>query len=149
MTTRLPAIIFGALILFAIGLAAAGFNPREYARKHGGTMRLSVATGNTGGVYYPYGGGLARVISQSVPNVDATAEVTTDHASAKVAIPDDAIQSVEGKEVEAGKIPAQQDPGDAKPREDMVRLFQFTIDCNYNKPRPEGEDDKSAAAKAK
>ena len=57
--------------------------------------------------------------------------------------------SVEGKEVEAGKIPAQQDPGDAKPREDMVRLFQFTIDCNYNKPRPEGEDDKSAAAKAK
>src|SRR6185503_3290698 len=35
-----------------------------------------VATGNTGGVYYPYGGGLARVISQSVPHVDATAEVT-------------------------------------------------------------------------
>ena len=57
--------------------------------------------------------------------------------------------SVEGKEVEAGKIPTQQDPGEAKPKEDMVRLFQFTIDCNYNKPRPEGEDDKSAAAKAK
>jgi TRAP transporter TAXI family solute receptor len=76
VTSRLPAFIFGAVVLFAIGLAAAGFNPREYARKHGGTMRLSVATGNTGGVYYPYGGGLARVISQSVPNVDATAEVT-------------------------------------------------------------------------
>jgi TRAP transporter TAXI family solute receptor len=76
LTSRLPAFIFGAVVLFAIGLAAAGFNPREYARKHGGTMRLSVATGNTGGVYYPYGGGLARVISQSVPNVDATAEVT-------------------------------------------------------------------------
>ena len=76
MTSRLPALIFGALVLFAIGLAAAGFNPREFARQHGGTMRLSVATGNTGGVYYPYGGGLARVISQSVPHVDATAEVT-------------------------------------------------------------------------
>jgi TRAP transporter TAXI family solute receptor len=37
---------------------------------------LSIATGNTGGVYYPYGGGLAKVISQSIPNVDATAEVT-------------------------------------------------------------------------
>ena len=76
MKSRIPAIVFGALTLFAIGLAASGFNPREFARKHGGTMRLSVATGNTGGVYYPYGGGLARVISQSVPHVDATAEVT-------------------------------------------------------------------------
>ena len=76
MTSRLPVFIFGVVVLFAIGLAATGFNPREYARRHGGTMRLSVATGNTGGVYYPYGGGLARVISQSIPNVDATAEVT-------------------------------------------------------------------------
>jgi hypothetical protein len=68
--------VFGVIVLFAIGLAASGFDPREFARKHGGTVRLSIATGNTGGVYYPYGGGLARVISQSVPNVDATAEVT-------------------------------------------------------------------------
>src|SRR5215208_5409558 len=74
--SRIPGLIFGAVVLFAIGLAASGFDPREYARKHGGTMRLSIATGNTGGVYYPYGGGLARVISQSVPSVDATAEVT-------------------------------------------------------------------------
>jgi TRAP transporter TAXI family solute receptor len=74
--SRIPAIVFGVIVLFAIGLAASGFDPREFARKHGGTMRLSIATGNTGGVYYPYGGGLARVISQSVPNVDATAEVT-------------------------------------------------------------------------
>jgi TRAP transporter TAXI family solute receptor len=68
--------MFAAVTLLAVALAASGFDPREFARKHGGTMRLSVATGNTGGVYYPYGGGLARVISQSVPNVDATAEVT-------------------------------------------------------------------------
>ena len=76
MKTRIPALIFAALVIFAIGLAASGFNPREFARRHGGTMRLSIATGNTGGVYYPYGGGLARVISQSIPRVDATAEVT-------------------------------------------------------------------------
>jgi TRAP transporter TAXI family solute receptor len=74
--TRVPAVIFSAVVLFAVGLAASGFDPRDFARRHGGTMRLSVATGNTGGVYYPYGGGLARVISQSVPHVDATAEVT-------------------------------------------------------------------------
>ncbi|HTI43312.1 MAG TPA: TAXI family TRAP transporter solute-binding subunit [Vicinamibacterales bacterium] len=76
MRSRVPAIVFGAIVLFAIALAASGFDPREFSRKHGGTMRLSIATGNTGGVYYPYGGGLARVISQSVPHVDATAEVT-------------------------------------------------------------------------
>jgi TRAP transporter TAXI family solute receptor len=76
MASRVLALLFGALVVFAVGLAATGFNPREFARKHGGTVRLSVATGNTGGVYYPYGGGLARVISQSVPHVDATAEVT-------------------------------------------------------------------------
>jgi hypothetical protein len=69
-------LIFTAVVIFAVGLAASGFNPREFARSHGGTMRLSIATGNTGGVYYPYGGGLARVISQSIPRVDATAEVT-------------------------------------------------------------------------
>jgi TRAP transporter TAXI family solute receptor len=74
--SRIPSIVFAAIVIFAIGLAASGFDPREFARKHGGTMRLSIATGNTGGVYYPYGGGLARVISQSVPRVDATAEVT-------------------------------------------------------------------------
>ena len=45
----------------------------------GGTepvQRLSIATGGTGGVYYPYGGGLAQVLTQHLPNVQATAEVT-------------------------------------------------------------------------
>ncbi len=40
------------------------------------TVRLSVATGGTGGVYYVFGGGIAQVISKNIPNVDATAEVT-------------------------------------------------------------------------
>lgn len=40
------------------------------------TVRLSVATGGTGGVYYVLGGGIASVISKHVPNVEATAEVT-------------------------------------------------------------------------
>src|SRR6187402_576426 len=77
MKSRIPAIIFTAIVVFAVGLAASGFDPREFARRHGGTLRLSIATGNTGGVYYPYGGGIARIISQSLPNVDATAEVTS------------------------------------------------------------------------
>jgi TRAP transporter TAXI family solute receptor len=39
--------------------------------------RLSIATGGTGGVYYPLGGGMANVISKFVPNTEATAEVTS------------------------------------------------------------------------
>jgi TRAP transporter TAXI family solute receptor len=37
---------------------------------------LSIATGGSGGVYFPYGGALARLISEKVPGVQATAEVT-------------------------------------------------------------------------
>jgi TRAP transporter TAXI family solute receptor len=40
------------------------------------TERLSVATGGTGGVYYPMGGGMAAVISKYIPSAEATAEVT-------------------------------------------------------------------------
>jgi len=39
-------------------------------------QRLSIATGGTGGVFYPYGGGIAKVITENLPGVEATAEVT-------------------------------------------------------------------------
>ena len=39
-------------------------------------QQLSVATGGTGGVYYPMGGGLAEVINNHVEGYSATAEVT-------------------------------------------------------------------------
>ncbi|PLC54600.1 C4-dicarboxylate ABC transporter substrate-binding protein [Pollutimonas nitritireducens] len=37
---------------------------------------ISIATGGTGGVYYPIGGGIASVLSKKVPGMQATAEVT-------------------------------------------------------------------------
>jgi uncharacterized protein len=37
---------------------------------------LSIATGGTGGVYYPYGGGIAKLLNENVPGVRASAEVT-------------------------------------------------------------------------
>ncbi|WP_296642089.1 TAXI family TRAP transporter solute-binding subunit [Roseinatronobacter sp.] len=37
---------------------------------------LSIATGGTGGTYFPYGGGLAEVISNHVDGASASAEVT-------------------------------------------------------------------------
>ena len=39
-------------------------------------QNLSIATGGTGGVYYPLGGGMAAVLSKKVPGMQATAEVT-------------------------------------------------------------------------
>jgi TRAP transporter TAXI family solute receptor len=39
-------------------------------------QNYSIATGGTGGVYYPLGGGMAAVLSKHVPGMTATAEVT-------------------------------------------------------------------------
>ncbi len=38
--------------------------------------RISIATGGTGGAYYPIGGGIANLISKRLSGVEATAEVT-------------------------------------------------------------------------
>src|ERR1700716_3049069 len=37
---------------------------------------MAIATGGTGGVYYPLGGGLANILSRNLPGYQATAEVT-------------------------------------------------------------------------
>lgn len=39
-------------------------------------QNISIATGGTGGVYYPLGGGIAAVLSKYVAGIQATAEVT-------------------------------------------------------------------------
>ena len=39
-------------------------------------QRLSIATGGTGGVFYPYGGGIAKVLTEHLPHTEVTAEVT-------------------------------------------------------------------------
>jgi len=56
-------------VLLALPACAPGANS-------GSKRRLSIATGGTGGVFYPYGGGIAKVITESLPNIEATAEVT-------------------------------------------------------------------------
>lgn len=62
-----------ALTLGAAALAAPAL-PR-LARAQGATQ-LAIATGTTGGVYYPLGGGLANILSRSIPGLSATVEVT-------------------------------------------------------------------------
>lgn len=43
---------------------------------HAQSKQVSIATGGTGGVYYPLGGGWANIISKKIPGVTATAQVT-------------------------------------------------------------------------
>ncbi len=60
-------VIKPALGLFLVGLVLSlGANAQN----------ISIATGGTGGVYYPMGGGIAAVLSKHVPGMQATAEVT-------------------------------------------------------------------------
>src|SRR3954468_16835019 len=55
--------IVRTLALFCFAVAAQAQN-------------ISIATGGTGGVYYPLGGGMAAMLSKYVPGIQATAEVT-------------------------------------------------------------------------
>jgi TRAP transporter TAXI family solute receptor len=52
------------------GLALFAFAALAHAQN------ISIATGGTGGVYYPLGGGMAAVLSKYVAGIQATAEVT-------------------------------------------------------------------------
>ncbi|MFN3351579.1 TAXI family TRAP transporter solute-binding subunit [Pseudorhodoplanes sp.] len=53
----------------AIGVAMAGMAMAQQTN-------IAIATGGTGGVYYPMGGGMANVLSRYLPGVQATARVT-------------------------------------------------------------------------
>lgn len=67
-------LTLGALLAAGLFTACA---PSGSSPARAKVARLSIATGGTGGVYYVYGGALARLISESVPGVEATAEVTS------------------------------------------------------------------------
>lgn len=63
-------LIIRALALCALAASAV------FAFSSAVAQNLSIATGGTGGVYYPLGGGMAAVLSKYVPGIQATAEVT-------------------------------------------------------------------------
>jgi TRAP transporter TAXI family solute receptor len=64
-----------AVWLVIAALAACGCTS-DSSESRVSKRRLSIATGGTGGVFYPYGGGIAKIISENIENVEATAEVT-------------------------------------------------------------------------
>lgn len=59
-------------IILSILLLALMFTGTAVAK----TTFISIGTGGTGGIYYPYGGGLAEIWSKHVDGVKAVAEVT-------------------------------------------------------------------------
>ena len=72
------------------------------------TRQLTFATGGTGGVYYPYGGGIANVISAELPGVVVTVQETnasvdnmklleTDQAQLALALGDVVSDAVNGE----------------------------------------------------
>ena len=65
---RLPAAVaaVAALTTAIWSGSAAAQAPKQWV----------IATGGTGGVYYPLGGGLANILGKSIPGVVATAQVT-------------------------------------------------------------------------
>ena len=97
-----------ALSLFSF-LAACGA-PNSQAQF------ISIATGGTGGVYYPYGGGIAKLLNENLPGVRATAEVTAasvdnlklirdDKADIAFTLADTLADAVEARGVFAGRAP--------------------------------------------
>jgi uncharacterized protein len=65
------ALAAGALLLAGCGGGGGGAGDAP-----GADGSLSIATGGTGGVYYPYGGGMANVLSQHLQGVTASVQET-------------------------------------------------------------------------
>jgi TRAP transporter TAXI family solute receptor len=59
-------------VISALALGAALIAGAALAQQ----VNIAIATGGTGGVYYPLGGGMANVLSKYVPGFQATARVT-------------------------------------------------------------------------
>jgi uncharacterized protein len=81
---RRPRLLFAAGVAASMLLAACGGGDEggDSGGGSGGTAaeerneNLTFATGGTGGVYYPYGGGIANVISAELPGVVVTVQET-------------------------------------------------------------------------
>jgi len=59
-----------------IALGAVAAMAAIFGVAHAQQKTISIGTGGTGGVYYPLGGGIANVLSKTIPGLQATAEVT-------------------------------------------------------------------------
>jgi TRAP transporter TAXI family solute receptor len=93
-------------VLLVLGAIVAACSPND---PPGGEGRLSIATGGAGGVYQVYGGGLADLLSDELPDSPTTAETTSasvdnlllvanGDSDVAFSLADSAIDAVEGNE---------------------------------------------------
>jgi uncharacterized protein len=98
-------------VAVSAGLAFAGI-------VHAQQKTMSIGTGGTGGVYYPLGGAVANVLSKSLPNVQATAEVTggsidnlkliaSGQSEMAFTMADAALDAMQGQDKFKSKVPLQ------------------------------------------
>src|SRR5699024_10181908 len=79
---RFAALAAAALVLSACGSGSegdGGGDPAQSADSEAassGDTAISIATGGTGGVYYPFGGGVATMIRKDVDGYGATVQET-------------------------------------------------------------------------
>ena len=101
--------------VLAVAAGCGGEGSGSGAEKGGGG-RLSIATGGTSGVYFVYGGGLAKVISSNLKGYRATAETTSASVDNLILIKDGgsdvaftladtALDAVEGREAFKEPVP--------------------------------------------
>ncbi|MDP3047531.1 MAG: TAXI family TRAP transporter solute-binding subunit [Chloroflexota bacterium] len=125
LVTLVFLLLVVSLVLAACGAPTATPPPAQPAAATPTTApapaalkRISLASGPTSGVYYPLGGGIAKVISQYVPNTECTAEATaasvdnckllkSGKADISLIMADAAYEALNGtvRFVEDGKIP--------------------------------------------
>ncbi len=98
-------------VAVSAGLAFAGI-------VHAQQRTMSIGTGGTGGVSYPLGGAVANVLSKSLPNVQATAEVTggsidnlkliaSGQSEMAFTMADAALDAMQGQDKFKSKVPLQ------------------------------------------
>jgi uncharacterized protein len=98
-------------VALSAGLAFAGI-------AHAQQRTMAIGTGGTGGVYYPLGGAVANVLSKSLPNVQATAEVTggsidnlkliaSGQSEMAFTMADAALDAMQGQDKFKTKVPLQ------------------------------------------
>jgi uncharacterized protein len=107
--------ITGSLVTCTIALGAAMLAGAALAQQ----KTLAIATGGTGGVYYPLGGALANVLSKNLPGYQATAEVTggsvdnlkligSGQSELAFSMADAALDAFKGEDkFKAGKVPVR------------------------------------------
>ena len=105
--------LLGSLLAVVAVLAACSANDPP-----GGEGRLSIATGGSGGVYQVYGGGLADLMSDELPDTPTTAETTSasvdnlilvadGESDIAFSLADSAIDAVEGRDTFDDALPVR------------------------------------------